>query len=115
MKKQIIAKYTNGNYKVQILSDGTKIRYTKDNAFKPEFPESIDVKITDYCDMGCAYCHELSTPKGKHANLDILLEVLKPLLPGTELAIGGGNPLFHPNLLPFLLPGFPFLNNELFP
>jgi hypothetical protein len=39
---------------------------------------------------------------GEHADLDRLLEVIKDLTAGVEIAIGGGNPLSHPGLLPFL-------------
>jgi len=96
-----IVKYQNGNTIVTIMSDGTKIREYENS---PEIlhPESIDVKITDYCDMGCAYCHESSTTKGVHADLDKLLSVISELPAGVELAIGGGNPLSHPNLVEFL-------------
>jgi len=96
-----IAKYQNGNTTVTILSDGTKIR-EYENAPEIKHPESIDVKITDYCDMGCAYCHESSTKQGVHGDLDKLLEVINELPAGVELAIGGGNPLSHPRLIEFL-------------
>lgn len=96
-----IAKYKNGNTTVTIMNDGTKIR-EYENAPEILHPESIDVKITDYCDMGCAYCHESSTTKGVHADLDKLLKVLSDLPAGVELAIGGGNPLSHPKLVEFL-------------
>ena len=96
-----IAKYTNGNTVVTILSDGTKIReYEGDPVIL--HPESIDVKITDYCDMGCAYCHESSTTSGSHADLKTLLGIIHDLPAGVELAIGGGNPLSHPDLVWFL-------------
>ncbi len=95
-------KYQNGNTVVTIMGDGTKIRECEGI---PEIchPESIDVKITDYCDMGCAYCHESSTTSGIHSDLDALLGTLEDLPAGVELAIGGGNPLSHPDLVRFLL------------
>lgn len=96
-----ISKYKNGNTTVTIMNDGTKIR-EYENAPEILHPESIDVKITDYCDMGCAYCHESSTTKGVHADLNKLIEVIAELPAGVELAIGGGNPLSHPNLVEFL-------------
>lgn len=93
--------YKNGNTIVLIGEDGTKIRYTPDNEpAAPEFPESIDMKITNCCDVGCAQCHECSTPEGKHADLNHPL--LKSLHPYTELAIGGGDPMSHPDLEKFL-------------
>lgn len=101
MNTKILGRYKNGNYNVTILSDGTKIRETEDDNFISAFPENIDVKITDYCDMNCPMCHENSTTKGKHG--DILDEnFINSLHPYTELAIGGGNPLAHPDLIPFL-------------
>ncbi len=96
-----IAQYQNGNTLVSIFEDGTKIR-EYENIPLIIHPESIDVKITDYCDMGCLYCHESSTTKGTHGDLDKLLEVITDLPAGVELAIGGGNPLSHPDLLDFL-------------
>jgi hypothetical protein len=97
----LLAEYTNGNTHVRIYDDGTKVReYT--GVPTPVHPESIDVKITDYCDMGCVYCHESSTTHGKHADLDILLNTLSHLPPGVEIALGGGNPLSHPGLVDLL-------------
>lgn len=49
--------YTNGNYRVSIdLMTGTKIRKNDLDFFEPEYPESMDVKITNCCDMGCKFC-----------------------------------------------------------
>lgn len=96
-----ITKYQNGNTIVTIMTDGTKIR-EYENIPEILHPESIDIKITDHCDMGCAYCHESSTTKGVHGDLTKLLEVIHELPAGVELAIGGGNPLSHPNLVEFL-------------
>lgn len=98
----IINKYQNGNTTVTIYEDGTKIREF-DNTPEIYFPESLDVKITNYCDLECKYCHENSTIKGEHADLKKLRAVLISLPAGVELAIGGGNPLDHPNLIEFLI------------
>ncbi|MFI3231061.1 MAG: radical SAM protein [bacterium] len=100
-KTKPIGIYNNGNVIVTILQDGTKIRYTQDDEFKPEFSESCDLKITNRCDLGCSYCHEDSTPNGKHADIlnEKFLDTLKPF---TELAIGGGNVLEHDDLIKFL-------------
>ena len=97
--------YKNGNHTVRIYSDGTKIKETfdpNDDHFTYEFPESFDLKITDYCDAGCAYCHENSTVKGKHADLRALFPMINTMTPGTEIAIGGGNALEHPDLESFI-------------
>jgi len=97
----LIGQYTNGNYEVKLYEDGTKIRETEDDNFIPEFPECMDVKITNYCDMGCKYCHENSTTEGLHGDI-MNPEFINTLKPHTELALGGGNPLAHPDIIPFL-------------
>lgn len=83
--------YKNGNYTVRILDDGTKFRLS-DNPV-PEYPESIDVKITNKCNAGCAFCHERSTPDGKSFDVNLAYKLFSDLPGGVELAIGGGNPL----------------------
>ena len=97
----ILGRYQNGNYTVTILKDGTKIRYNTLDFFAPEKPESMDVKITNCCDMGCPMCHEDSKPNGKHGDI-LNVPFFDTLNPYTEIAIGGGNPLSHPDLIPFL-------------
>ncbi len=47
--KKLLSKYRNGNYNVAIFDDGTKIRYNNLDCLVPEFPESMDVKISNYC------------------------------------------------------------------
>lgn len=97
----MLGKYRNGNYDVEIFKDGTKIRRTDDEQFIAEFPESIDIKITDNCDMNCPFCHEDSTIDGKHGNI-LQITFIDSLKPFTEVAIGGGNPISHPDIIPFL-------------
>ena len=94
--------YKNGNTIVEIREDGTKLRYTPDSEkAAPLYPESIDLKITNMCTMGCTMCHEQSTPHGKHG--DLHHQLLDSLHPYTELAIGGGDPMSNPYLEPFLI------------
>ena len=97
-----IAEYDNGNVHVIRFSDGTVIRYSEDDEFNFAYPENMDVKICDRCDMGCAMCHEGSTIDGDLG--DILNAAwVDSLHPYTEIAIGGGNIFEHPDLLPFLI------------
>lgn len=93
--------YKNGNYKVILFDDGTKIRKTNEDEFISSFPECIDLKITNKCDIGCKYCHEDSTINGEHGDI-MNAEFINSLKPYTELALGGGNVLSHPNLKEFL-------------
>ena len=98
---KLLGSYQNGNYTVSIYDDGTKIRENDLDNLTPAFPESIDLKICDRCDMGCAMCHEASTPDGKLGDI-MNLRFIDSMHPYTEIAIGGGNPLEHPDLMPFL-------------
>lgn len=97
----VLGTYKNGNYYVTIFDDGTKIRYNDSDSFNPVKPESMDCKITNQCDMGCFMCHEDSAPDGKHGDI-LNVPFFDTLLPYTEIALGGGNPLSHPDLIPFL-------------
>lgn len=95
-------KYKNGNYTVHIdLDTGTKIRENDLDNLTPAFAENMDIKITDYCELGCKMCHEGSSVHGKHGNI-LNEKFINSLHPYQEVAIGGGNPLSHPDLLEFL-------------
>ena len=99
--KELLGGYVNGNTIVRIYSDGTRVMETEDDEFAFQFPNSMDCKITNQCDQRCHWCHENSTPDGRHG--DILNEAfIDTLRPHTEMAIGGGNVLSHPQLMPFL-------------
>jgi organic radical activating enzyme len=98
---ELLGRYKNGNFVTTILSDETKIRETKDDEFIPSFAENMDIKLTNKCDGGCAWCHEGSSINGKHG--DILNEkFIDTLHPYQEIAIGGGDATSHPDLIPFL-------------
>lgn len=70
-------------------------------------PELVDVKITDYCDIGCAYCYQGSTPSGAHAKLNDVRELARRLFKAgvLEVALGGGEPTRHPDF-PEILEAF---------
>ena len=96
----LIGKYQNGNYKVMLFEDGTKVRYNNLNNLTPAFAESMDVKLTDKCSVGCIFCYENSSPNGKHS--DIMNQAwIHSVHPYTELAING-NDMDHPQLEKFL-------------
>lgn len=89
--------YTNGNYQVLINpKTGTKIRINDLDFFSPSQPESIDLKITNRCNMNCLFCHEDSSPDGKHADID--QNFFCTFNKYQEVALGGGNVLEHPEL-----------------
>lgn len=65
---------------------------------KSRAPELVDVKITDFCPIGCEFCYQDSTTKGKHAPENDIRTLARTLgeLRVFEVAIGGGEPTMHP-------------------
>jgi len=87
-------------------AEGTKIRFTFDDLQavprKASVPELVDVKITDYCPVGCKFCYQDSTASGKHADKmgDLTYAIGKMKV--FEVAIGGGEPTLHPDFVKIL-------------
>ncbi|MEN3238635.1 radical SAM protein [Methylobacterium ajmalii] len=79
-------------------SSGFKIRLSDEPYTKARAPELVDVKITDYCPYGCFFCYQGSTKQGAHASLESVIETAERLreLGVFEVAIGGGEPMMHP-------------------
>ena len=98
--KKLLGSYKNGNYNVLLFEDGTKIRHNNEDELIAAFPESIDMKISNRCNMGCPQCHEQSVPDGALANL--YHPLLDSLHSYCEIALGGGNVFEHPDLDDFL-------------
>ena len=98
----------NGNYWVgHNRWKGNRIRFNFDgNECIPQYPELIDLKITNKCDHGCKFCYMGSNMKGKHADIKDLKSIIYSLsspYKGSnkrqiEFAIGGGNVLLYPEL-----------------
>lgn len=82
-------------HSITYLPDGTRIDI---GSGRYDYPLSIDLKITNYCPRSCPWCHESSGPNGNHARADEILSHLGGLPEGTEIALGGGDPLSHPDL-----------------
>lgn len=98
----ILYKYKNGNTINTLYKDGTLERVFTDKNVIVDFPSSIDLKITNYCDAKCSYCHEQSTTQGEHCDINKLLSVINVLPAGVELAIGGGSAQSHPDFSYFI-------------
>lgn len=89
---------------------GTKVHIAKsdfssiEEIDKPEAPELIDLKITDYCPIGCSFCYQNSTVNGAHASLESIKSILLDAKESEvfEIAIGGGEPTMHPNFCEIL-------------
>ena len=94
-------RYKNGNSIVSInLEDGTKIRETDEDEFDLEFPETLDINCTTYCDLGCPFCYAGCSVNGRHADI-MNAKIIDSLHPWTEVALQL-NDLSHPDLIPFL-------------
>lgn len=67
-------------------------------------PELADISISNRCNKGCSFCYKDSTPDGKLMTFDEYCQVLDSMSSsenGTvfQVAIGGGEPLEHPDFL----------------
>ena len=83
-------------------STGAKVRLSlvdKPDLFVAKTPELIDIKITDYCPIGCKFCYQDSTKNGKHATLETLQSLAYDLEKAKvfEIALGGGETTMHPD------------------
>jgi radical SAM protein with 4Fe4S-binding SPASM domain len=71
------------------------------------WPELVDISISNRCSKGCDFCYRDSTPEGGWMGLAAYEYVLTCLTspqwgPPFQVAIGGGEPLEHPEFLPIL-------------
>jgi len=91
-----LVEYQNGNAKIEIQSDGTRI-IDYDQELKLDWPLNIDIRVSNRCSNGlnpktgkarCTFCHESATTDGDECDYTQLLEILEPLPEGIELAIG---------------------------
>ena len=99
--------FKNGNYYVAYGFGGDRLRFSVSNEeCIPEYPELIDLKITNKCDQGCPFCYMDSTMSGKDGDINKIKGIIKMLTPTRydkfnrkiEFSIGGGNVLLYPNL-----------------
>jgi hypothetical protein len=86
---------------------GKKVRIMPDNRPAPKVascPELVDVKITDYCSVGCDFCYQNSTVEGKHAPIREIEDFARYIgnMGVFEVAIGGGDPTTHPDFVKIL-------------
>src|SRR5574344_512752 len=97
---ELLGHYVNGNYYVDIFTDGTKIRRNNLDNLTPSFAESCDVTITEKCNGRCPFCYAGCTEDGIHGDI-LNKKFIETLPPYTELAINV-NDLTHPDLQEFL-------------
>lgn len=98
---KLIGSYKNGNFTTEIYDDGTKKQITEDDTFNPDFPECMDITITEQCSNNCGFCYANCTPQGQHCDFEKYMPLLDSIHPYTEIAINGNN-LNIPHLEEFL-------------
>lgn len=89
---------------------GMTFRWGKNFEDNPSFapvPELVDISISNHCSKGCDYCYRDSNPDGSFMSLDdykFILSSLNHRKYGNvfQVALGGGEPLEHPEILEIL-------------
>ena len=102
--KKITEKVKNGNYYIlygEKFGDKEKVRLQVDSIpdMIPQYPELVDMKITNACEHKCPFCYMSSTPNGKHAEIFDIYNIVSKFKTKTEFALGGGNVLLHPEFI----------------
>ena len=101
-------KRTIGNYHfVADSSTGLTMRWGKTMQDNPTFapvPELADISISNHCTKGCSFCYRNSGPNNEFMSVTEyckVLDAMKHPLYGNvfQVAIGGGEPLEHPDFL----------------
>lgn len=74
----------------------------KDNPESAPVPELADISISNHCSKGCSFCYRDSKPNNEFMSLEDYCKVLDSLNHPEygnvfQVAIGGGEPLEHPN------------------
>ena len=82
----ILSRYLNGNILTTLYADGTRIRCSQDDEFRPAFAENVDVQTSNRCNHGCSMCYANCTPDGAFGKLSGW-KFLDTLHPGTEMAV----------------------------
>jgi len=82
--------------------DGHRVTFSfldNPSTYAPKTPLLMDLKITDYCNHGCAYCYQGSTTEGRHFDAQRIWSYVNLLRTGGvfEVAIGGGEPTQCPS------------------
>lgn len=101
--------HKNGNYYLIVDNDIDKrtalraAEFTDKALLVPEHPELVDIKLTDVCHIGCAFCYQSSTGDSRHGQTEKIKSVIDQIDGNiTEVAYGGGDVLQHPDIVDIL-------------
>lgn len=89
---------------------GCTMRWGKQLQENPVFapwPELADISISNYCTKGCEFCYKDSSEAGNFLSVSDYKTILDNLTHDKwgrvfQVALGGGEPLEHPNFLEIL-------------
>lgn len=82
---KIIQHYKNGDTNGILFDNGTRILDNgTDTPFNLEWPVSVDLNISNYCEKGCPFCYQNCTRQGTNADLEKIKKLLHPYM---EVAI----------------------------
>ncbi len=98
--------HENGKFKWDLFDKEWKKKFHnsfRSKAWSPS-PETIDVKITGWCDFGCPYCYMDSKKSDKNQmSAEHLEKIIKAFDPVPyQIAFGGGEPCSHPDFAEIL-------------
>lgn len=105
IRKRFVARKDGAWWTIFSRQSGLKIRMSFEDDAEPlakgETPELVDIKITDYCPIGCHFCYQGSTKEGLHATFSAIENVAESMrdMEVFEVAIGGGEPTMHPQFV----------------
>ena len=110
-QKEVLRRHSPAYNFVGIYESGVTIRWgrtIKENPSFAPFPELADISISNRCNKGCNFCYRDSVSDGKIMDLDTYKYILQQLCskdfgPVFQVAIGGGEPSEHPNIVEILM------------
>ncbi|MPM03409.1 hypothetical protein SDC9_49676 [bioreactor metagenome] len=78
-----------------------------ENPYFAPIPELADISISNHCSKGCSFCYRNSKPDNSFMSTEdyeLIMKNLKHSQSGSvfQVALGGGEPLEHPNIVDIL-------------
>lgn len=103
----MLARHIGDYHFLADAKSGVTFRWGKTLEDNPTFapvPELADISISNKCSKGCSFCYKDSMPDGKVMSVEEYCQVLDSMYSPEygnvfQVAIGGGEPLEHPDFL----------------
>lgn len=103
----VLRRHTHGYNFVADRGTGVTLRWGEtlaDDPLRAPWPELADISISNRCTAGCDYCYRNSTAAGDIMEATaygrVLDKLTHPVLGGVfQVALGGGEPTQHPELV----------------